>query len=58
MIDFVGTAIVSFGKVVAEQKEEGKKFGVMIYSWNEFLFLVSDQLHLHPSKTSSFLISN
>lgn len=42
MIDFVNTAIVSFGKVTAEEKEDCKKFGVMIYSWNEFLLLVSD----------------
>lgn len=34
-------AIVSFGKVTHEQKEEVEKFGLAIYSWDEFLLLVS-----------------
>ncbi|KAG8375103.1 hypothetical protein BUALT_Bualt10G0065500 [Buddleja alternifolia] len=31
--------IVSFGKVTSQQKEEFEKFGVAIYSWDEFLSL-------------------
>ncbi|XP_073051955.1 long chain acyl-CoA synthetase 4-like [Primulina eburnea] len=31
--------IVSFGKVTSQQKEEAEKFGVAIYSWDEFLSL-------------------
>jgi len=38
------TAIVSFGTVPAEQREEVKKFGLAIYSWDEFLLLVGQQL--------------
>lgn len=34
------SAIVSFGKVTPEQKEEVEKFGLAIYSWEEFLQLV------------------
>jgi long-chain acyl-CoA synthetase len=33
-------AIVSFGKVTEEQKEEASKYGVSIYSWDEFMSLV------------------
>jgi hypothetical protein len=33
-------AIVSFGKVDEEQKEEVSKYGVSIYSWDEFMSLV------------------
>lgn len=33
-------AIVSFGKVTQEQKEEASKYGVSVYSWDEFLSLV------------------
>jgi len=33
-------ALVSFGKVSAEQKQEVEKFGVKIYSWDEFLEVV------------------
>ncbi|KAL3818287.1 hypothetical protein ACJIZ3_004192 [Penstemon smallii] len=31
--------IVSFGKFTSQQKEEAEKFGVAIYSWDEFLSL-------------------
>ncbi|KAH6804382.1 AMP-dependent synthetase and ligase family protein [Perilla frutescens var. frutescens] len=31
--------IVSFGKVNSQQKEEAEKYGVAIYSWDEFLSL-------------------
>ncbi|XP_042504095.1 long chain acyl-CoA synthetase 4 [Macadamia integrifolia] len=31
--------IVSFGKVTPEQREEGEKFGLAIYSWDQFLQL-------------------
>ena len=34
------SAIVSFGKVTPEQKEEVGKFGLAIYSWEDFLQLV------------------
>lgn len=34
------SAIVSFGKVTPEQREEVEKFGLAIYSWEEFLQLV------------------
>ncbi|GMQ05722.1 hypothetical protein CsSME_00050630 [Camellia sinensis var. sinensis] len=33
--------IVSFGKITPEQREEVQKFGLAIYSWDEFLLLVS-----------------
>ncbi|KAJ6828527.1 long chain acyl-CoA synthetase 4-like [Iris pallida] len=35
--------IVSFGKVPSEQREEGEKFGLALYSWDEFLLLGSNQ---------------
>ncbi|XP_062074556.1 long chain acyl-CoA synthetase 4-like [Humulus lupulus] len=35
--------IVSFGKVTPEQKESVEKFGVRIYSWEEFLQLGNDK---------------
>ncbi|CAI9775781.1 unnamed protein product [Fraxinus pennsylvanica] len=31
--------IVSFGKVTSQQREEVEKFGVVMYSWDEFLLL-------------------
>lgn len=31
---------MSFGKVTPQQKEEVEKFGVVLYSWDEFLQLV------------------
>lgn len=38
---FSYAAIVSFGKVSTQQKEEIEKFGVAAYAWDEFLSLVS-----------------
>ncbi|KAJ6832722.1 long chain acyl-CoA synthetase 4-like [Iris pallida] len=35
--------IVSFGKVPSEQREEVEKFGLALYSWDEFLLLGSNQ---------------
>ncbi|KQK09008.1 long chain acyl-CoA synthetase 4 isoform X2 [Brachypodium distachyon] len=35
--------IVSFGNVTQEQKEEVSKYGLSIYSWDEFLSLAGDQ---------------
>ncbi|KAI4326825.1 hypothetical protein L6164_019355 [Bauhinia variegata] len=35
--------LVSFGKVTPEQKQEVKKFGLAIYSWDEFLQVGYDQ---------------
>lgn len=35
--------IVSFGKVTPEQREEVEKFGLAIYSWEEFLQLGDDK---------------
>ncbi|XP_073109538.1 LOW QUALITY PROTEIN: long chain acyl-CoA synthetase 4 [Elaeis guineensis] len=37
------TTIVSFGKVIPEQREEVEKFGLAIYSWDEFLHLGDNQ---------------
>lgn len=34
-------AIVSFGNVTPEQREEVIKFGLALYTWHEFLLLVS-----------------
>jgi hypothetical protein len=39
-IYFYYIALVSFGKVTPEQREEVEKFGLAIYSWDEFLQLV------------------
>lgn len=38
-------ALVSFGKVTAEQKDVAESFGVAIYTWDEFLQLVGYLLH-------------
>ncbi|ONM39682.1 long chain acyl-CoA synthetase 4 isoform X1 [Zea mays] len=35
--------IISFGKVTQEQKGEVQKYGLSIYSWDEFLSLAADQ---------------
>ncbi|XP_058095958.1 long chain acyl-CoA synthetase 4-like isoform X2 [Magnolia sinica] len=35
--------IVSFGKVTTEQREQTEKFGLTIYSWDEFLLLGDNQ---------------
>lgn len=35
-------AVVSFGGVKPEQKEEAEKFGLVIHAWDEFLKLVGD----------------
>lgn len=37
---FFCVALVSFGKVTPEQKQEVEKFGVAMYSWDEFLQVV------------------
>lgn len=34
-------ALVSFGKITPEQKEEVEKLGLQMYSWDDFLQLVS-----------------
>jgi hypothetical protein len=34
-------AIVSFGGVTNDQKEEAKNHGLSIFSWEEFLIMVS-----------------
>lgn len=36
----LSTAVVSFGEVTPQQKEEIEKFGVSLYSWDEFLQVV------------------
>lgn len=46
MILAILSAIVSFGNVNPEQKEEVGKHGVAIYSWDEFLLLVRFTLFL------------
>lgn len=38
---FFSSAVVSFGRVTPEQKDEVEKFGTVFYSWEEFLLLVS-----------------
>ncbi|KAJ8621731.1 hypothetical protein MRB53_030260 [Persea americana] len=45
--------IVSFGKVTNEQKEEAKKSGVTLYSWDEFIVLGEDKLFELPVKKKS-----
>lgn len=40
--------LVSFGKVTPEQKEEVEKFGLRIYSWDEFLLLGNNQQYNLP----------
>ncbi|WVZ69058.1 hypothetical protein U9M48_017908, partial [Paspalum notatum var. saurae] len=42
--------IMSFGKVTQEQKEEGSKYGLSIYSWDEFLSLAAGQEFDLPDK--------
>ncbi|CAD5178226.1 unnamed protein product [Musa acuminata subsp. malaccensis] len=45
--------LVSFGKVTTEQKEEVEKFGLTIYSWNDFLLLGNnEQFDLPVNKKS------
>jgi long-chain acyl-CoA synthetase len=38
--------IVSFGKVTQEQKENASKYGLEIYSWDEFLSLADQEFDL------------
>ncbi|KAF1862179.1 hypothetical protein Lal_00026703 [Lupinus albus] len=45
--------LVSFGNVTSEQKQEHEKFGVTIYSWNEFLQLGDNQSFDLPLKKKS-----
>ncbi|CAI9772654.1 unnamed protein product [Fraxinus pennsylvanica] len=45
--------IVSFGKVTSQQREEVEKFGVVIYSWNEFLLLGDNKQFDLPVKKKS-----
>jgi len=45
--------IVSFGKVTQEQKEEVRKYGLSVYSWDEFLSLAADQEFDLPVKEKS-----
>uniref|UniRef100_A0ACD5VXQ7 Uncharacterized protein n=1 Tax=Avena sativa TaxID=4498 RepID=A0ACD5VXQ7_AVESA len=45
--------IVSFGNVTQEQKEEVSKYGLSIYSWDEFLSLAGDQEFDLPVKQST-----
>ncbi|OAY56365.1 long chain acyl-CoA synthetase 4 [Manihot esculenta] len=45
--------IVSFGKVAPEQREEIEKFGLAIYSWEEFLELGEDKQYDLPVKKKS-----
>ena len=33
-------ALVSFGKITSEQKDEVEKLGLQMYSWDDFLELV------------------
>ncbi|KAJ7945044.1 Long chain acyl-CoA synthetase [Quillaja saponaria] len=45
--------LVSFGKVTPEQREEVQKFGLAIYSWDEFLQVGQDQKFDLPMKKKS-----
>lgn len=45
VVNFIA-AIVSFGEVTSQQKEEVEKFGLSIYSWEEFVSLVSSNIFL------------
>ncbi|OMP02937.1 AMP-dependent synthetase/ligase [Corchorus olitorius] len=45
--------IVSFGKVTPEQKEEAEKYGLAIYSWEEFLHLGENKQFDLPVKKKS-----
>ncbi|TKY71024.1 Long chain acyl-CoA synthetase 4 [Spatholobus suberectus] len=45
--------IVSFGKVTPEQKQEVEKFGLAIYSWDEFLQVGQNQSFDLPMKKRS-----
>ncbi|KAK7399110.1 hypothetical protein VNO78_10285 [Psophocarpus tetragonolobus] len=45
--------LVSFGKVTSEQKQELEKFGLTIYSWDEFLQEGHDQSFDLPMKKKS-----
>ncbi|KAL0016000.1 hypothetical protein SO802_003069 [Lithocarpus litseifolius] len=45
--------LVSFGKVTPEQREEVKKFGLVIYSWDEFLQLGEGKQFDLPVKKKS-----
>nr|QAA78760.1 long-chain Acyl-CoA synthetase 4 [Camellia oleifera] len=43
--------IVSFGKITPEQREEVQKFGLAIYSWDEFLLLGDNKQYDLPVKS-------
>ncbi|XP_047969300.1 long chain acyl-CoA synthetase 4-like [Salvia hispanica] len=45
--------IVSFGKATPQQKEEAEKYGVTMYSWDEFLSLGSNEDFELPVKKKS-----
>ncbi|CAI9759352.1 unnamed protein product [Fraxinus pennsylvanica] len=45
--------IVSFGKVTSQQREEVEKFGIAIYSWDEFLLLGDNKQFDLPVKKKS-----
>ncbi|CAL0311396.1 unnamed protein product [Lupinus luteus] len=45
--------LVSFGKVTPEQKQEVEKYGLAIYSWDEFLLVGQDQSFDLPVKKRS-----
>ncbi|KAG6388219.1 hypothetical protein SASPL_153418 [Salvia splendens] len=45
--------IVSFGKATPQQKEEAEKYGVTMYSWDEFLSLGSNKDFELPVKKKS-----
>ncbi|KAJ4849497.1 Long chain acyl-CoA synthetase 4 [Turnera subulata] len=45
--------IVSFGNVTTQQKEEIEKFGLAVYSWDEFIKLGEDKQYELPEKKKS-----
>jgi hypothetical protein len=47
---------VSFGKVTPEQKQEVEKFELIIYSWDEFLEVVSYRFSYNYSLPLQFML--
>ncbi|CAN1778654.1 Long chain acyl-CoA synthetase 4 [Linum perenne] len=45
--------VVSFGKVTPEQKQEMEKFGLSVYSWEEFIKLGENKEYDFPEKKKS-----
>ena len=57
MFDYKCKAVVSFGGVKSEQKEEAEKLGLVIHAWDEFLKLVGD-FHLRYTDFFFYLFTH